>query len=165
MEDRANNKVIANLLSGWQWTISHRYELLSALSDKDLSWKPPYKATFQDFQYQFACIASTQKAYTSMLAKRKFNNSFFGQYSEDFRKIYTVKGLIQTLRKLDKEFVLQMRSLNDDDLFDWGDFQAPVYSVIITLQEHERLHHGQLISYFTLREIPFPQQFKRDWHL
>ena len=52
-------------------------------------------------------------------------------------------------------------NFSDDDVFDWGDYKASVYSVIVVLQEHERLHHGQLITYFTLAELEFPKNFKR----
>ena len=36
---------------------------------------------------------------------------------------------------------------------------------IALLQEHERLHHGQFIAYFTLAGIALPVSFRADWGL
>jgi hypothetical protein len=48
---------------------------------------------------------------------------------------------------------------------DWpGEKRSPeghIYSLIA----HERLHHGQLISYFTLAGIDLPPRFRQNWAL
>lgn len=36
---------------------------------------------------------------------------------------------------------------------------------LASLSEHERLHHGQFISYFTLAGFELPKAFKSNWAL
>ena len=157
--------VIKTLLSGWEWTLNHRYELLGSLKDSDLKFTPTGSSKFQDIQYQFACIGSTQLAYTKMLREGRWSNKYFGAFKERLRGVYEVKALEKILKEADEKFKNAIMKFSGEDVFDWGDYKAPVYSVVVILQEHERLHHGQLITYFTLAGLEFPKNFKRDWHL
>lgn len=160
-----NNKIIKDNLGAWSYTLSHRYELLGGLKDKDLEFTPTQSKKFKDLQYQFACIGLTQLSYAKMLREGRFSSKYFSIFETELTKLRNKRELMAKLKEIDKEFKKEILKYSDKDTFLWEDIKIPVWRIITFLQEHERLHHGQLISYFTLAGLKFPSQFKKDWNL
>lgn len=77
----------------------------------------------------------------------------------------SVKLLLEELNHADSKFIEITNSLNDSDVFQWRTFQTPAWKVIEWNIEHERIHHGQIIAYFSLANIQLPQSFKSLWSL
>ena len=158
--------LIKELLGNWKFAVGQRYELLSVLKDSDLAFTPQGSEKFKDLQYQFACIGSTEKAYTEMIKNGlKFDVSLFSKIKDDLVKLHTTTELKTKLEEIDRGFEDTIKNFSGDEVFDWGDTTSPVWRLITVLQEHERLHHGQLITYFTLADIEFPDNFKKMWNL
>lgn len=162
---KQTNKIIKALLGGWKYTLCHRYELLGNLNNKDLDFTPRGSKKFKNLQYQFACIGSTQQAYTKMLKEGHFCSRYFCIFKPGLIKLREIKKLADKLGEIDKEFKEEILKHSDKDEFEWGNIKTPVWRIITLLQEHERLHHGQLISYFTSANLEFPLEFKKAWHL
>lgn len=166
MSTKNHQQIIKSLLDGWKFTRRQTSELLESLADKDLNFTPKGSPKFKDLQSQFACLGATQLAYTRMLEEKKtFISKYFEPFKKELIKLRKKSELRKKLEKIDKEFQKTILKSKDGDCFDWGDVKTPVWRIITLLQEHERLHHGQLISYFTLAGFKFPAGFKQTWDL
>lgn len=160
-----NRKFIDSVFGSWQLCHKDTYELLSVLKDEHLSFVPKDKSEFQSLGYQFGCIISTQQAYTKMLKDRKYSNNYYFSKNKKKSIASTTKNILKLLKTTDTALNQEINKLTDDDIFNWGGVKTPAWRVISWLIEHERLHHGQLIIYFRLADIPLPNKFKKIWNL
>lgn len=158
-----------NLLNGmihaWSYTRSETTEILASLEDSQLQFKPQGEK-WQPLYYQFLCIAQAQKAYTEAIKSGQLNFNNFDIESER-AKNQTKQALLKDLTQLNDEWLKQLKSklLDEDFKISWPNYQTSLIAHIAALAEHERLHHGQLISYFTLAGFDLPEGFKRNWAL
>lgn len=161
----SKNKIIRQMLDGWRYTLSNRYELLESLKDECLDFTPPGNHKLGDLQSQFATIGGTYQAYTKLLKEKRFRSEPFAILESRLTKFRKMKSLEIELKKIDKEFEMEVLKHTDDEEFDWGKIKTPIWRAISIAQEMERLCHGQLICYFALAGYKLPPNFKRDWGL
>lgn len=150
-------------LKHWHFVRSESLEILRSLSDEQLQFKPEGEK-WQPLYYQFACMGRTQLVYAKAAKAGTLNFADFG--SSDLpskHEFQTVEKLSSFLEGCDKEW--QDALIINQDGIDWPDGKKSTPMHIESLAEHERLHHGQLISYFTLAHIDLPSGFKNNWAL
>lgn len=153
----------SELLRDWQSVRSETLELLEALNDKKLAFTPEGKR-WQPLSYQFACIGRTQLVYAWALKKGSMSAAdFTGKGLPARSDITTRQQLEELLEWADGEWYTALNA---------GIFQVKMpketvtlYTHMYRLAGHERLHHGQIISYFTLAEYKLPKDFKANWAL
>jgi len=136
----------------WQFTRSETIEILQSLTDEQLQFKPDGEK-WQPIFHQFGCIARTQLIYAKAAES--------DMPDKDTKQ---AQGEILKLLNESNEAWLAALSKNENGV-KWPDQLKPIEIHIMSLAEHERLHHGQLISYFTLAGFELPSDFKRNWAL
>src|SRR5258708_40012248 len=79
----------------------------------------------------------------------------------------TKKQLFKFLKEADNKWIEAIRNKRQNENFvvKWPGFKRNLPNHIDALIAHERLHHGQLISYFTLANFELPKNFKTSWAL
>ena len=152
-------------LRDWEFVRYETYELLDALSDKKLAFMPEGNKRWQPLSYQFACMGRTQLVYAWALAKGFMDQAdFSGKGLPNKQDIRTRSDLRHLLEWADQEWFSALGSgINE---VRWLHGQSLSRSAhLYRLVAHERLHHGQIISYFTLADYKLPAEFKRNWAL
>ncbi|MCA9347762.1 DinB family protein [Candidatus Saccharibacteria bacterium] len=150
-------------LSRWNFVRSETVELLKALTDEDLFFQPKGTA-WQPMYYQFGCIARTQVVYTRALKTGVMDFSLFS--SSEFpnkNDNKSVNEILALLKQANNEWIEAIGVNSDGVLWPGGKKSKEIH--IMSLGEHERIHHGQLISYFTIADLALPPNFKSNWAL
>jgi hypothetical protein len=75
----------------------------------------------------------------------------------------TVNSILLFLEDADSTWLDAV--INNDNGVIWPDGKKAIELHITSLAEHERLHHGQLVTYFTLAGFELPAGFKNNWAL
>jgi hypothetical protein len=147
----------------WQFTRSETIEILNALTDEQLQFKPEGDG-WQTIYHQFGCIGRTQLVYAKAAEKGLMDFSLFGSSEIPSKDInQTVNSILLFLE--DANSVWLDAVINSVDGVIWPDGKKAIELHISNLAEHERLHHGQLVTYFTLAGFELPAGFKNNWAL
>ena len=162
--------MIDQALSDLEFARGETLELLGCLDDELLGFKPEGER-WQTMAYQFACMARTQLVYAQALARGEMNFADFADPSfPDKHAHRTGAELRQLLDDADTTFRTAAQKVSQK-LAGKGEVRWPEAgpvngaSHIYRLLAHERLHHGQLIAYFTLAGLELPPHFTRTWAL
>ena len=150
-------------ITRWQFTRSETLEILYSLSDDQLQFKPAGE-TWQTLFHQFGCIGRAQLVYADAVRNGKMNFSLFGSTelpSKDENQ--TVESIAAFLNHANTEWLEALA--NYHGTIEWPDGAKSAMVHVMSLAEHERLHHGQLISYFTHAGLTLPDGFRRNWAL
>lgn len=153
------------ILREWKLVRAETDELLESLSDKKLAYRPEGEK-WQTLGYQFACIGRTQLVYARALQKGVLEFADFNDKSlPNKQDILTKHQLQELLTWANNEWL----AVIEEGLAKvrWPG-RGPVLSKVshvYRLISHERLHQGQLISYFTLGGFELPHYFKQHWTL
>ncbi len=159
--------LITNHVRSWNFTRSETLEILHSLDDKKLQFKPEGN-TWQPLFWEFGCIGRTQMVYSNAILTGKMDFSFFDSDKLPTKTTnQTVKDIEKFLEKTNTEWLELIRSKRRDEDFKvkWPGNNMPLTVHIASLANHERLHHGQFISYFTLAGFDLPKNFKTNWAL
>ena len=147
----------------WKFVRSETLNLLKIPSDDQLAYKPQGD-TWQTIYHQFGCIARTQIVYTAAVANDKMDFSVFESSALPSKDAHqTVKELLNHLNACEEDWLSNLTQNTNGVV--WPDELKPLGLHIMALAEHERMHHGQLISYFTLAGLELPESFKKNWAL
>lgn len=159
--------LVNSFVRSWNFTRSETLELLEALTDKQLLYKPS-GAKWQSLAYQFGCVGRTQTIYTHAIENGVMDFSWFADKSIPSKNDYvtgtTIKSFLEVADKKWTEAIRE-KGREEDFLIKWPGFNRPLTNHISALMNHERIHHGQLISYFTLGDYDLPPKFKANWAL
>lgn len=149
------------------WLSCHKdtHELLESLTDDELSFKIKETPHYPPLGFHFGCILSTQKAYAKMLQEKKYTNDYYLSFKEILEISNSVAKLKKLLEEADQALEESIKRIKDEDIFNWGDSASPLWIPLVTLTEHERMHQGRLIDYFSLAKISLPVNFKEKWYL
>jgi len=156
---------MSSMLSQWRFCRSETLEILNSLDDDQLKfcpegdkWKPLFK--------QFVCMVSTQITYARSIEEGRIDFGWFRDETAKLENISTKEDLLKALEKVDKRWVKVIKSIEDEDYqIKWPGFSLNLFNTITTLISHERLHDGQIISYFTMAGFDLPEKFKENWAL
>lgn len=159
--------LVTNLIRSWNFVRSETLEILDSLDDKKLQFKPSGEK-WQPLYHQFGCIGRTQLVYTKAIQEGKMDFSWFS--SPDLPKkdqFETKEDIKKFLQQTDRTWTLNIRQKRDKENFKikWPGVNQPLIVQISSLVAHERIHHGQFISYFTLAGFELPKGFKSNWAL
>jgi hypothetical protein len=147
----------------WKFVRSETLELLQSLNDEKLQFKPKGEK-WQPLFYQFSCTARTQAIYAHAAQSGAMDFSLFSSSGLPRKTDHqTVKALLSFLVSSERQWLNALHANSDGVV--WPDSKKSISAHIACLSEHERLHHGQLISYFTLAGFELPPNFKNNWAL
>ncbi|MBI2600551.1 hypothetical protein HYW42_01245 [Candidatus Daviesbacteria bacterium] len=113
-------------------------------------------------------MAQTQMVYAKAIEQGKMDYSWFrNEEFIDRSQLKTIKELMDYLMKANKKWVDVIRKRREDEDFKikWPGANLNLPNHITALISHERLHHGQIISYSTLAGFILPKGFKSNWAL
>lgn len=162
VDEMFEKEVIQNFIDNWKNCNSHTIEFASKVPAGVWNTKPfdPY---YKSFAWEFACIARTRACYIKGLKKGVLN---FGMQDgvpskEEFTRIPKKKS-IDIMRKQSKEFVsiLKDPKINSTNVLGKKKDKLEIISM---LMQHERLHHGKLILYFSKAGLKYPDSFVKTW--
>ena len=159
--------LVTSFIRQWKFVRKETIEILNSLTDEQLQFLPKGEK-WQPLFFQFSCIGRTQLIYTEAVKTGVMDFSLFGSKTLPKKTDYQTKvALVKFLQKTDQEWMKAIRTQRSDEDFviKWPGFSQPLTTHIASLENHERLHHGQLISYFTLAGFALPQEFKTNWAL
>lgn len=158
---------VTSFVRGWNHTRQETLEILTCLNNEQLQFRPQ-GAVWQPLYYQFNCIGITQLIYTEAIKTGKMNFSLFkSDLFPEKDEFQTVNSLREFLGKTDSEWTSAIRNRREEEEFKvkWPGFNMALPNHISALMSHERLHHGQFISYFTIAGFELPKNFKSNWAL
>lgn len=161
-----NQSLIKIALGALHFAQSNRYELLESLTDSDFKYKPQTinkKIKIVDFCYQFATIGGTYQAYTELLKRGSYDGSIFSDFEYSLTENNTVSSMKKALVQIDQKFETEILLHSDNETFKWGDITAPIWRTVYVAIEMERLCHGEMICYFALKGIDFPDKVANEW--
>ncbi len=159
--------VVTNFVKAWNFTRSETVEILQSLDDDKLQFQPKGEK-WQSLYWQFGCMGRTQIVYTQAIITGRMDFSLFHSDQLPKKNDFQTKEQIQDfLGKANKDWREAIVSRRKEENFTvkWPGFNKPFINHIASLAEHERLHHGQLISYFTMADFQLPKIFKSNWAL
>jgi hypothetical protein len=159
---------VTSFVRQWNFVRSETLEILISLSDEQLLFQPTGTDKWQPLYYQFTCIARTQMVYAKAIKEGKMSfNWFESDEFPDKHEIKTKQGLKDLLNKADTMWsaAIVERRRDEDFQIAWPGFKQSLPNHIVSLISHERIHHGELISYLTLGGFVLPKNFKQNWAL
>ena len=157
--------LLADMIAGWAFTRSESHEILASLSDEQLQFQPT-GAKWRPLYYQFGCMARTQLVYAAAVESGVMDYSLFSSSELPSKTaIQDGAGLAALLNEANKHWLRVLKSRAAEDAIRWPDHTRSVARHIGSLAEHERLHHGQIIGYFSTAGINLPAGFKGNWAL
>lgn len=154
-------------LRGWSFTRSETIAILTSLGDEQLRFRPS-GPSWQSLYSQFGCIARTQWVYTQAVMSGRMDFTLFDSPSLPRHDADASREeILRFLNEADKEWIetVLTRQHNEGFVIQWPAEEMPLLQHVAALQEHERLHHGQFIAYFTLAGFELPQAFRSNWAL
>lgn len=158
----SDSKLLQEFIKSWKFTRSETLDILNSLSDDQLLFKPQGEI-WQSIAHQFGCIGRTQLVYAKALRLGKMDFSYFVDTSLPSKdQFQTKKQLLDFLKEAEDSW---QEAIKEGRRVDWPGMSMSVEKHIASLAEHERLHHGQLVSYFTLAKFSLPKKFKSNWAL
>lgn len=152
----------------WNFTRRETLEILGSLNGDQINFKPIGSPKWQGLNWQFGCIARTQIVYTKAIGEGKMNFKWFQDaLLPEKRYIKSVKELQSLLKSADVQWVhsIRLKRLDQDFTVHWPGNNFSLLAHINALVAHERLHQGQLISYFTFAGFELPEGFSKNWAL
>ncbi|HLZ15237.1 MAG TPA: DinB family protein [Candidatus Saccharimonadales bacterium] len=146
----------------WRLARAETLELLGALSDQDLLFRP-VGAKWQPLYYQFACMARSQLVYARALQTGKMDFAYFTDPMLPDKQVQNDQERLKALfTQAERAWLTAVQTGTG---VQWPEYTLSLPAHIYRLISHERLHHGQLISYFTMAELELPEHFKQNWAL
>lgn len=147
----------------WQFTRSETIEILKVLTNKQLQFKPDGEK-WQTLYHQFGCIGRTQLIYAKAAATGNMDFTLFSSNEIPNKDASQTQTDIFTFLKEANKLWLDALSHNKNGV-KWPDGNKRIELHIMSLAEHERIHHGQIIAYFTFFNIALPTEFRINWAL
>lgn len=155
---------VQQFINRWNYVRSETLEILSKLAQTQMSFKPEGQK-WQPMYAHFSCIAKTQRVYTKAIDVGTMDFAFFHTLElPDKSKFGDKKFAEDYLAESNRLWLSAIH--NSKGIIIWDkQLKVILTNHIARLAEHERLHHGQLVSYFTLANIELPTNFKANWAL
>lgn len=154
---------LGRVLSSWRFYRSHTLDFLEILTEEEICYKLP-RPGLDTFGKHFLEMAEVQKSYTKALETGKIDFSV-GNYEQP--KIYKKKSKLRAhFEKMDDYMVRTLERIkNGSREIDWGlgKDNPNVLEHLQFLIQHEILHHGQLVAFAYLFNLPIPESIVNTW--
>lgn len=151
-------------IDAWEFTRSLTYDMLLHISDEQLVTPLP-RPLFNTFGKQFQELGAIQEAYIDAMKSGKLEFAKFS-FPIDEELVKSKESLREYLMKVDAEMKEVLKKEDPNKTIDWGMPDNPtLVEHLNLLNQHETLHHGQLIAYCYLLNITFPESWVESWGL
>lgn len=148
------------LLLDWSEIQKVTSELLTSLPDEAYHTRP-FEPRFKTFAWEFSCILTTRLGYIRGIRSGRIDGSCFTESDPEMEKL----GKGEMVEMLEKAY-RDIQSIIGDDLSGKIDYFGTPYdvsAVLYWLLQHEQLHYGKLIIYFSQAGIALPASLKEMW--
>ncbi len=147
----------------WIFARTELLELLSSLDDGQLKFKPEGNR-WQPLYYQFACCLRTQLVFIRALNEGVMDLSWYGDKSLPNKHDMETRSKLLDQAEVNKEKMISALQSSRDSI-EWSDGIRTKNFHIAALIAHERMHLGQIISYFDMAGFTLPKSFRDNWSL
>lgn len=154
--------MIDEAMDAWVFVRTETRELLGTLKDEQLQFTPQGEK-WQPLYYQFACMIRTQHIYAKALTTRVMDFAYFADSS--FPDKHSLNSKAKLTDAFEAIVPVWKTAITTSDTVQWPEGVVSTVGHVYRLIAHERLHHGQLISYFTLAGYELSSNFKQNWTL
>lgn len=145
---------LAMFVNSWTFTRALTLDMLSELTESELSWSP--SASVGSFWKQFRHLGRVQENYMDALDSGSITFTCEGKRYDGGA---SRKALRNYLTVLDDVLLEKLETADSGDLIDWFGEEVSVREHLARLTSHETLHHGQWIVYCQLLNKPFPKSW------
>ena len=143
-------------MDNWKEINKLTLDFLKSISDSKYH-KKPFASRFKSFSWEFACILSTRKMYLLGIKQGKLDGNTFCENDNELSKL-SKSQIIKELIKTNK----QVLSLKNKTIIYFGK-KVRLNEILSRLMQHEQLHHGKLLLYFSKANIKIPKTFFEMW--
>jgi len=156
-------KNLQKILRRWRFYRSHTLDFLDILTEEEICYKFP-RPGLDTFGKHFLEMAEVQKSYIKALETGKVDFSV-GNYNQP--EIYKKKAMFREhFKKMDKYMIEALKGIKDiNRRIDWGlgKDDPNIVEHLQFLIQHEILHHGQLVAFAYLFNLPIPESMVKAW--
>jgi len=154
---------LQRILGSWRFYRSHTLDFLDILTEEEIWYKFP-RPGLDTFGKHFLEMAEVQKSYIKAIETGKIDFSV-GNYDQP--AIYKNKSKLEAhFKNMDDYMGMVLRNIKDvKRKIDWG-LEKENPNILEHLQfliQHEILHHGQLVAFAYLFNIPIPESMVKAW--
>lgn len=148
-----DTELVQNLKNSWRNTNTATVSFATCVPQSMWQTKP-FEKRFTTYSWEFACLARTRLCYLKGLKTGVL----------EFKPNADIPDK-KAIAAWDKSAVLEsLANTARDILQEIENVDTPKKAgFIISLLQHERIHHGKLILYFSTSEIEIPLTFKKTW--
>jgi len=154
------NSLLKNFLENWKEVNQTTLNLILAVPEKFYHQKP-FAPRFKSFAWEFSCILSTRLGYLRGFNVGQLDESCFLETDEELEKL-SKEMMITKLRSTNLKIEQIIKDEKKIKINYFGK-EVSKYNVISWLLQHEQLHYGKLILYFSKKKIKIPTSLKKMW--
>lgn len=148
-----DKKLIQDLKNAWRNCNCATIDFCQSVpSDKWLN--KPFELRFRSFAWEFACLTRVRYCYLKALR----TGVFLFNYQEDIPD----KDILAKMNK--QEVLMRLQNLSKELLLEIEKIKTN-YQIqrVIWLLQHERIHQGKLMLYFSNADFKLPKSFVKTW--
>ena len=129
------------------------YYLLLRSQAENISQKP-FDNRFTSFAWEFACLIRSRLCYLDALKTGEFNFTDREGIPNKEELVKNSKSeMLNLLSTTSTALLSEIAQIGTQDKV----------ATIIWLLQHERIHHGKLMLYFSKADLEIPDSFKKTW--
>ncbi|EKD99440.1 MAG: hypothetical protein ACD_22C00256G0013 [uncultured bacterium] len=148
-----DNKIIQSLKNNWRNVNTATISFANTVPT-DIWTTRPFEKRFTTYSWEFACLARTRICYLKGL---KTGNLIFSPQTDIPNKKdmtgWDKKDIISSLKDSARKILTEIEKIQT----------TSKVSFVISLLQHERLHQGKLILYYSISKLEIPKSFRKTW--
>jgi uncharacterized damage-inducible protein DinB len=152
--------LLKNLIDNWNEINQTTLELINSVPSEYYYIKP-FKSRFKSFAWEFSCIFSTRIGYIRGLSEKILNEKCFQEDDKKLEKL-SKEEMIQRIKETNIKFIEIIKNEKIKTIDYWNEKNTKE-SVISWLMQHEQLHYGKLILYFSKLNLKIPKSLQEMW--
>lgn len=146
----AKDELVQHFLVSWKICNNHTISFVDKIPT-NLWHKKPFDPYYKTFAWEFACIARTRECYIRGLETGELRF----EEAEDIPNI-------DKLERMPKRKIIELLQKQARRIGKLINRNKNLWMIAWLLQ-HERLHHGKLILYFSKAKLKYPSSFMETW--
>jgi len=120
----------------------------------------PFEPRFRSFAWEFACLLTTRQMYVNGIGIGKLDGNTPCVPEKEATE-YSLEKMKMELEKTDKAIMGIIKG--KEGQIDFFGKKTSSTAVISWLMQHEQLHYGKLMLYFSKSGLELPLELKKMW--
>jgi hypothetical protein len=152
--------LLKNLIDNWNEVNQTTLDLLNSLPEQYYHSKP-FQPRFKSFAWEFSCVFSTRVGYIKGLSEKVLDEKCFQEDDKKLEKL-SKKEIIQKIKETNTKII---EIIKDEKIktIDYWNKKSTKEITISWLMQHEQLHYGKLILYFSKLNLKIPKLLQEMW--